>query len=398
MGEFRMPQLGADMAAGKLTEWLKKPGERVKRGDIVAVVETDKGAIEVEIFENGTLDRVLVEPGAKVPVGTVLAMVRGDGEAPSAAPPMPRPMPAVAPSVPKPRPAVAVPERRAPAGPTGRLRVSPAAARLAAERGVDLAGLRGTGPDGAIRIADVAAAPAEVAPAAEPVAALPEPATPAEAIRRAIAAAMSRSNREIPHYYLSHAIDVSRALDWLARGNEQRPVAGRLLYGVLLVKAVALALRDYPEFNGFWRDGRFAPGAGIHVGTAIALRGGGLIAPAVHDADAMTLDALMASLRDLVARARAMRLRSSELADSTITVTSLGDQGVDAVFGVIYPPQVALVGFGTPAERPWADQGTVTTRRVIQASLAADHRASDGHRGALFLARVGQLLQEPEKL
>jgi len=393
-----MPQLGADMAAGKLTEWLKKPGERVKRGDIVAVVETDKGAIEVEIFENGTLDRVLVEPGAKVPVGTVLAMVRGDGEAPSAAPPMPRPMPAVAPSVPKPRPAVAVPERRAPAGPTGRLRVSPAAARLAAERGVDLAGLRGTGPDGAIRIADVAAAPAEVAPAAEPVAALPEPATPAEAIRRAIAAAMSRSNREIPHYYLSHAIDVSRALDWLARGNEQRPVAGRLLYGVLLVKAVALALRDYPEFNGFWRDGRFAPGAGIHVGTAIALRGGGLIAPAVHDADAMTLDALMASLRDLVARARAMRLRSSELADSTITVTSLGDQGVDAVFGVIYPPQVALVGFGTPAERPWADQGTVTTRRVIQASLAADHRASDGHRGALFLARVGQLLQEPEKL
>lgn len=398
MGEFRMPQLGADMAAGKLTEWLKKPGERVKRGDIIAVVETDKGAIEVEIFETGVLDRVLVEPGAKVPVGTVLALVRGDGEAPSVSAPQPATAPpAAAAMAPRAKPA-AMPQPPVQPGPSGRLRISPAAARLAAERGVDLARLHGTGPGGAIRIADVAAAEPGAAPTAQPAIAVPEPATAAEAMRRAIAAAMSRSNREIPHYYLSHAIDFSRALDWLARSNEQRPVTGRLLYGVLLVKAVALALRDYPEFNGFWRDGRFAPGPGIHVGTAIALRGGGLIAPAVHDTDALSLDALMAGLRDLVARARAMRLRSSELSDATITVTSLGDQGVDAVFGVIYPPQLALVGFGTPVERPWAEQGAVTARRVIQASLAADHRASDGHRGARLLARIGQLLQEPDKL
>jgi pyruvate dehydrogenase E2 component (dihydrolipoamide acetyltransferase) len=283
-------------------------------------------------------------------------------------------------------------------GPGERLRISPAAARLAAESGVDVRKLRGTGPGGAIRIDDVAVATgAPSAPIAEPPSEH-EPSSPAAAMRRAIAAAMSRSNRDIPHYHLAHPVDFSPALEWLARANERRPVTGRLLYGVLLMKAVALALRDYPDFNGFWRDGRFEPAGGIHVGSAISLRGGGLVAPAVHDADGRSLDDLMEAVRDLVKRARAMRLRSSELADSTITVTSLGDQGVDAVFGVIYPPQVALVGFGTPAERPWAEGGTVMARRVIHTSLAADHRASDGHRGALFLARIAQLLQEPEAL
>jgi pyruvate dehydrogenase E2 component (dihydrolipoamide acetyltransferase) len=166
----------------------------------------------------------------------------------------------------------------------------------------------------------------------------------------------------------------------------------------MLYKASALAARTYPELNGFWRNDRFERAAAVHLGVAIALRGGGLIAPAVHDADTLSLVDLMAALRDVTARARAGRLRSSEMSDPTITVTNLGDQGVDAVFGVIYPPQVALVGFGRVAPRPWADGTTVEVRPIVEMTLAADHRATDGHVGARFLATIERHLHHPEEL
>lgn len=217
-------------------------------------------------------------------------------------------------------------------------------------------------------------------------------------MRRAIAAAMARSKREIPHYYLGTSIDMGNALAWLQAENLKRSVNERLLYSVLLLKAVALAARQIPEMNGFWVDNEFKPGEAIHVGVAISSRLGGLIAPAIHDLDKKNLDEIMSSLRDLVKRVRAGVLRSSEIADATITVSSLGDQGVESVFGVIYPPQVALVGFGKIMERPWAVNGMLGARPIIMASLAADHRASDGHRGGLFLAAVNSLLQEPQKL
>ena len=165
-------------------------------------------------------------------------------------------------------------------------------------------------------------------------------------MRRAIAAAMARSKREIPHYYLATDIPLARASRWLAARNEGRPVTQRVLLAALLLKAVALALRKHPQLNGFFEDGAFRPAPGIHLGVAISIRQGGLIAPAIHDADAKSLDELMRQLADLVARARGFTLRSSELSDPTITVTNLGDQGVDLVQGIIYPPQVALVGFG----------------------------------------------------
>jgi pyruvate dehydrogenase E2 component (dihydrolipoamide acetyltransferase) len=174
--------------------------------------------------------------------------------------------------------------------------------------------------------------------------------------------------------------------------------AQRLLLAALLLKAVAHALGEMPEFNGYFTHEGFQPGAGIHVGTAIAIRGRGLVAPAIHDADKLSLEELMARLRDLVARARSGALRSSELSDPTITVTNLGERGVETVFGVIYPPQVALVGFGAPVERPWAVGGQLAARRVLMATLAADHRASDGHRGARFLANIDRRLQSPETL
>jgi len=193
-------------------------------------------------------------------------------------------------------------------------------------------------------------------------------------------------------------VDLSRSLAWLAAENEKRPVAGRLLYGVLLLKAVALAAGEVPELNGFWEGDAPRPSEAVHVGVAVSLRGGGLVAPALHDTDRKSLDELMAEFRDLVQRARAGTLRSSELADPTITVTSLGEQGVEGVFGLIFPPQVALVGFGKVVERPWAEGGGVFVRPVIQASLAADHRVVDGHRAGLFLAAVDRRLQEPSTL
>jgi pyruvate dehydrogenase E2 component (dihydrolipoamide acetyltransferase) len=159
-----------------------------------------------------------------------------------------------------------------------------------------------------------------------------------------------------------------------------------------------LAVREVPEMNGFWVDGAFRRGEGVHVGVAISLRQGGLVNPAIHDVDKKTLDEVMADMLDLVNRARAGRLRSSELSDGTITVTILGEQGVQTVFGVIYPPQVALVGFGKITERPIADKGMIGVRLAIDATLSGDHRVSDGHRGGRFLAAIDRLLQEPEKL
>jgi len=209
---------------------------------------------------------------------------------------------------------------------------------------------------------------------------------------------MARSKREIPHYYLSTAIDMQRALAWLTEENGRRPVADRLLYGVLLIKAVALALREVPELNAVWVGDRVVPSEAVHVGVAISLRGGGVVAPALHDADRQSLGDLMRNFRDLVQRARAGGLRSSELSDPTITVTSLGEQGVETVFGIIYPPQVAIVGFGKIVERPWSVGGQIVSRSLVTATLSADHRVTDGHRGGLFLAAVDRLLQEPGRL
>ncbi len=235
---------------------------------------------------------------------------------------------------------------------------------------------------------------------AAPKPAAKAPAAPARRpdIRQAIAAAMGRSKREIPHYYLAETIPLRRALDWLAARNAARPVTARVLAGVLQLKAVALALAKAPELNGFWREGAFVPATGVHVGVAISLREGGLIAPAIHDVDKKDLDTLMSDLTLLVTRARAGSLRSSEMSDPTITVTNLGESGAEAVYGVIYPPQVALVGFGRIVTRPWVEDGELRAVPLATASLSADHRASDGLRGARFLVELRERLQHPEDL
>lgn len=380
-----MPALGADMETGKVVQWLVKAGDRVRRGDVVAVVETHKGAIDVEIFLEGTIEQ-LAPLGQELPVGAVLAQVREPDQEPAA------PEQAAPPAAPPSR----APAPGAPAVAGTRAKVSPAARRRAQALGVDADLLHGTGPDGTVTLSDVERVP--VQPPPSPAAAGPRRGFDAALMRQAIASAMSRSKREIPHYYLASTIDFGAAAAWLEGWNRDRVPEERLLPAALLLKATAQALADVPQLNGFYENGAFRQGPGLHIGWAVALRGGGLVAPAIHDVDRKTLPQLMAALRDLVQRARAGGLRSSELTDPTITVTSLGDRGADSVLGVIYPPQVAIVGFGRLVERPWVVSGQVVPRPVLAASVAGDHRASDGHVGGLLLQALDRALQAPGKL
>lgn len=446
MTDFAMPSLGADMDEGTLLEWLVAPGDVVHKGDLMAVVDTAKSAVEIETFSDGMVAELLIAPGTTVPVGAVIARLDGIGAEPSrgvgtekepAAPkatqhPDPNSPPvrrlarelgvdldrlagtgdhghvsqadvrrAASKQVPPPTPA------RPPANETGRPRVTPYARRLAAEVGIDPADL--VAADGeTVRAADVRRIADDRTAAPQPPPAAPEGGTPGAPVpdaaakalqmREAIAKLMARSKREIPHYYLQTTVDLARAIAWMRQRNLELPLAERLVPAALLLKATAAALAKHRQLNGFWVGDAFVPGTGVHLGVAISLRGGGLVAPGLLDADRLSVDQTMAAMKDLVVRARAGRLRGSELTESTVTVTNLGDQGVEAVYGVIYPPQVALVGFGRVVERPWAVDGLLGVHPITTLTLAADHRATDGFTGSRFLSTVDDLLQHPEEL
>ncbi|MBF6449371.1 2-oxo acid dehydrogenase subunit E2 [Nocardia elegans] len=498
MTEFRMPSLGADMTEGTVTHWFVHPGDAVKRGDIVAEVDTTKAAIEIECFDDGVMDEIRVPEGRTVPVGAVLATItagasssgngkvetvregrgepvpsvatsesagppesrdraesvaapspvaeparmtplihrlaeeagldpatvhgsgpggrvlRGDIEAAvaqhnSAPAPAPAPGPEAAPasaSRPAPAPEAAEAVARSGAQPDV-ARASGLARRLAEARGLDLSGLSGTGPAGAVRARDL---PAEGVPA--PAAAQPsedgtvraDPVTPppgsrdAAAMRSAIAATMARSKRTVPHYYLSDVVDVSAAADRLRERNAGAPLAERIVMAALLFRAVAGAARRVPQLNGYWIDDEFRPASAVHLGVVVSLRGGGIIVPTIPDADTLDAAEMMAAMRSVVQRARSGRLRSSDATAATITVTNLGDLGVESVFGVIAVPQVAIVGLGAVTDRPCAVDGLLGVRPQVTVTLSADHRASDGATGARFLHTVADLLHQPEEL
>lgn len=430
MREFRMPSLGADMEEGTIVEWLVQPGDRVQRGAIVAVVETEKSDLDIEVFDDGVVDELVVPVGRKVPVGTVLALLLQPDAAPAAA--VVEPAPPVV-HAEEPRPHVISPmirrlaedlhvdltevhptdafgrvhrddveraaEHRAAPPPAASVahrahRASPRARRLARERDIDLSGLSGTGPDGNVVGADVLGAPerlpVNVATAAKPERLLKR--------RRAIGALMTKSWQTIPQYHLRQRISIEMALTWLDHHNAEAAPESRILPAALLMRAVAVAASRSEDVNGFWVDDHFEPAEHVNLGVAVALRDGGLLTPSLAHADELTLPALMAELRQLVARARTGHLRASDTTGATITTTNLGDVGVDEVTGVIFPPQVAIVGFGAVRDEPWVTDGALVVHRVVHATLAADHRASDGRVGGLFLAGIDQLLQEPEAL
>ena len=383
--EFRLPSLGADMESATLTEWLKQPGEPIHRGEAIATVETTKGLIDLEAYEDGTISEFVAAPGARLMVGAVMAHLELEGAArapelsaqpPSApAPPLEAPPPAAA--------AVTAPE-------AARVRLSPAARRRAHELGIAPETLAHAAAPGAIvHLQDI-----ESLAAARPAA----PGEARAAMRQAIGAAMARAKREIPHYYLGHTLDFGPARAWLAQHNAQLAVGERLIEAVLILKAVALAAARLEGFNGYWRDGRFERSAAVHVGAAIAVRGGGLVAPALLDAHAKDLAALMREFSALVTRARAGHLRSGEFTAATITVTSLGADGVDVLYPIINPPQVAIIGAGAIRDAPWVIEGRMEVRPLITLALAADHRVTDGRLGGRFLRSIAALLADPQSL
>ena len=394
-----MPSLGPDMESARVVEWLVKPGDAVHRGDVIVVVETDKGAIEIEVFEDAVVEALVAPLDTELAVGAVLARLRTRGESehqPSPDTPKAQALPVAPAPAFRPEPPSVTTARLDAGAPRGATdsdhqRASPAARKRAADLGLNLATLHGSGPGGAVLLADLAdlggVSRGRRAGGFD-----------AAAMRRVIGTAMARAKREIPHYYLGLQISMAAALDWLSRANENRSVEARLLPAALLLRAIGLALTKAPSLNGYYENGGFRAGEGIHVGWAVALRGGGLVAPAIHDVDKLNVDALMSALRDVVARARRGGLRRSEMVDATVTVTSLGERGADTVQPIIHPPQVAMIGFGRIVERPWAAAGQVQVQPVIGVSLAADHRVSDGHLGSQFLSEIERLLNAPESL
>ena len=356
MSEFVMPSLGADMESAVLMEWLVKEGDHVTKGQVIAEVETSKGVIEIEVFEEGIVEKILVKEETDCAVGTPLAIIRGAEEAPAVE-------------------AITTPER---------IKASPVARRKAKEMGVELSSLAAAG--------EVHLAQIETLAVKTPKIAAPD------GMRQAIAKAMSRSNAEIPHYYLSTSINMTPALKWLEALNATRTIAQRILPAALLIRAIVLTLKKVPELNGFWKDGEPQISAAINPGIAIALRKGGLLTPALINANELGLDETMHSLSDLISRTRSGKLRNTEITQQTITITNLGDLGVESVYGVIYPPQVALVGLGRIMDAPWAQDDTLSVRKVMQVTLAGDHRATDGRTGALFLDKLNQILQDPQEL
>jgi pyruvate dehydrogenase E2 component (dihydrolipoamide acetyltransferase) len=422
-----MPSLGADMEAGTLVRWRVALGDVVGRGDAVCEVETDKGVIEVQTFTAGRVHALLVEPGARVPVGTVLARFGEGGGSESGSVTVSASVSDTASdsvsatgSV-SDTASVSVSDSVSvtPSAPTSRpdhVLASPYARARARELGVDLATVTGTARHGAIhandveraalaRAASIAAAPspstlASAIAAPAPIAA-PTPIDDAAArkarMRRAIAATVSRSKRDIPHFYLASTVDLGPALGWLAEENAARPVEQRILPGALLLWAAARAVRAVPELNGRWEEEHAIAVREVHLGVVLSLRGGGLVAPAIADAHTLDLAAIMAALGDVSQRARSGSLRSSEMTGATISVTSLGERGAPTVFPVIFPPQIAMVGFGRVVERPWVVAGAVVPRSVVDVTLAVDHRVVDGHRASLYLEEIADLLAHPEK-
>ncbi|MFQ3219080.1 MAG: pyruvate dehydrogenase E2 component (dihydrolipoamide acetyltransferase) [Paraglaciecola sp.] len=409
MKQLTMPSFGADMATGIIAQWKVQPGDKVQKGDIVASIDTMKGLIDMEVFDDGVINKLLAAEGEDIEVGQPIAQLTLADEPRSAteAPKHPQaPLGQKSISAPKdkhqsrnpsaPRVDLASDSDRFPEDNevAGRRRISPAARQKAAELAIDWRQLQtGSGPQGAIVLDDIMT----MAKASTGEAHYPE-ADSSQQMREAIAAVVSRSKRDIPHYYLQQDIQLDNALAWLAEYNQGRTMDERMLLSALLYCAIAKALPSFPQFNGFYLQGRYQAQELVHLGNAISLHGGGLMVAAIHHAQQLNPAQMMLKLRDQVLRAREGGLRMSEMQDATITVSNLGDRGTDSMQSIIFPPQVAIVALGRQRCVPWVVDEQVSIAHIVTVSLAADHRVSDGHAGARLLNKIDHLLQNPELL
>ena len=382
-----MPALGMAQDTGKVLRWLKPDGASVAKGEPVMEIETDKVTVEIEAPADGTLAGIRAAEGEEVPVGQVVAVVLAPGEEPpDPEPRITREVEAVAAS---PAPDGAAPAEPAPA-PTGRRPLaSPKARRLAAERGVDVESVAGSGPGGAVVAADVDAA---VSADAE-VEAAPEAAPEVGSVWRVMAERTTQSWQTVPHFYLRREVDATRFLSW-REAARRRPGCEDLSPTDLLVRVAAEALLRHPRVAASWRDGKLVSADRVAVAVAVATDAG-LVAPVVHDAERLDLPAIVARRKEIVAAARNGRLRPDDVSGGTFTISNLGGHGVDEFDAVVNAPQSAILAVGRILERVVSVAGQPAVRPTLKLTLSFDHRAVDGVRGAEFVDTLAALIEEP---
>lgn len=417
MKTLEMPSFGADMETGKVVEWYAKEGDFVKKGEIIAAIETAKGIIDMEVFDDCTVQSFIVPLDEEIEVGKPIVQLVSDGVNNSTSDNVRDRVRDdqvgdiadsetsfefdTATKKETKVPDITVSKVILSVDASGVL-ATPAARALAAEKYIDLTNLTGTGAAGAVCLKDVESvstlASKKSNPNNEPKESKKRRAGfDSDQMRLAIAAVVSKSKREIPHYYLSLDIDLTKSEVWLEKINTERTPEQRLMINVPIMCAVGKALHKHPDFNGFYQDDYFTPAPNVHLGLAIRLRNKGLVAPAIHDADKLNAFEMMDKLKSVVERSKLGGLKQSELQDATTTLSNIGDRGCDQIFGVIFPPQVAIIGVGKINQKAMAIEGSIEVRTVVNISLAADHRVTDGQMGARFLNEINKQLQKPEK-
>jgi pyruvate dehydrogenase E2 component (dihydrolipoamide acetyltransferase) len=418
--EVTMPSMGADMTEGTIVKWLKAEGDQVKRGDKLAEIETDKTVVEMESYNEGLLKKIVIGEGELVPVGQVIAYIGGADDkvpdAPAAAPkaaatPAPEPA-AAAPAAPEAKPAPAPqPVAAAPNAPAaaasnsdGRVKASPMARKLATERGLSISQIPGTGPGGRVTRDDVlnfrpSPAFAQVMP--QMVQRTVDGSdTPLTNMRKAIARVTVRSKTDAPHYYVTHAVDMTDAMHFRAQLNEALQESGvRISVNDMILKAIINALVKLPKWNSFFKGDRLEGHPDINIGVAIALSEG-LIVPAIMRAQNMSLVEISGAAKDLGKRARGEggSLTQEELTMGTFGTSNLGMFGTDTFAAIIVPPQSGIIAVGAVKPTPVVRHDQIVIRQMMNATISADHRVGDGAEAAIFLGEVQKNLENPTRL
>lgn len=401
-----MPQMGYDMQQGTVVRWHKQEGDPVARGDVLADIETDKATVEFEAYVGGVLRKIVAQEGIAIPVGDLIAVITGPDEAlpegllsrtgsgdTDDAPGGNRATTAAA------QPVSTVTPAPPAAAPGGEVRASPIARRMAREQGIDLAVVTGTGPGGRIVEQDVLNhLEAASQPSSDTASASAEPErVDLSRMRQTIAKVTSDSKRDIPHFYVSSEVDMTKATEMRGDLNEVLSTDSRVSVNDLVVKACALALQKFPKFNAFYQGGHLQMNPDINIGIAIALESG-LIVPGINGCQAKSLVEIAAASRDLIARAHSGTLRNEEYSGTTFSVSNLGMFDVDSFTAIIYPPHAAILAVGRVKEQPVARGGQVTVAQIMTATLSVDHRVADGAEAAQFIMEIKGLLEKPAAL
>jgi len=393
-----MPQMGYDMHEGKVVRWLKKEGDNIARGEVIAEIETDKATVEFEAYTGGVLGKIVASEGVAIPVGELIAVITEPGEA---VPDHIGAAPTVESTASVPAEVQVPVPTSAPMVNSGEVRASPLARRLARERGVDLTTITGTGPGGRIVESDI---PEQGAPptASSPVASAASTTMASENVelsrmRQAIARVTVDSKREAPHFYVAVDVDMTKAMSFRHDINEEVDTEQRVSVNDLIVKASAIAIGRHPKFNSFFKDDHLQMNASINVGIAIALKSG-LIVPGISDCGNMSLVEIATASRDLVSRANSGTLRNEEYSGTTFSVSNLGMFDIDSFTAIIFPPHAAVLAVGTVKEQPVVRDGELAVARIMKATLSTDHRVADGAEAAQFLVEIKKLLENPVSL